>query len=98
MAEVVASAFALRGRADPWLQAAWRSRVAPMLSNWPTFAAVLSGPHGYAPDFLTPAPRTGRPAFTEELASVAATPLDQVAEQVLAGWAGHDAPPEIDRF
>jgi biotin operon repressor len=98
MAEVVASTFALRGGSDPWLQAAWRSRVAPMLSNWPTFAAVLSGPRGYAPDFLTPGPRTGRPTFAEELATVAATPLDQVAEQVLAGWDGHNAPPEIDRF
>jgi hypothetical protein len=24
---------------------------------------VLLGPHGYAPDFLTPAPRTGRPTL-----------------------------------
>jgi hypothetical protein len=98
MAEVVASAFALRGGPDAWLQASWRSRVAPRLPNWPTFAAVLTGPLGYAPDFLTPAPRTGRPALAEELAGVAATPLDQVAEQVAAGWAGHDAPPEIDGF
>jgi biotin operon repressor len=29
---------------------------------------------------------------------VAATPLHQAAEQVLAGWTGHDAPSEIDRF
>jgi hypothetical protein len=98
MAEVVASVFALRGGSDAWLQASWRSQVAPLLSNWPTFAAVLNGPHGYAPDFLTPAPRTGRPTLAEELVSVAATPLDQVAEQVLAGWPGHDAPPEISRF
>ena len=69
-----------------------------MSPRWPTFAAVLTGPHGYAPDFLTPPPRTGRPALAEELADVAATPLDQVAEQVLAGWAGYDAPSEIDRF
>jgi hypothetical protein len=98
MAEVVASVFALRGGSNAWLQASWRARTAPMLPNWPTFAAVLTGPHGYAPDFLTPPPRTGRPALAEELAGVAATPLDQVAEQVLAGWTGHDAPPEIDRF
>lgn len=98
MAEVVASAFALRGGSDAWLQASWRSRVAPVLPTWPTFRAVLLGPRGYAPDFLTPAPRTGRPSLADELAEVAATPLDQVAEQVLAGWTGHDVPPEIERF
>ncbi|TCB97314.1 ArsR family transcriptional regulator [Micromonospora zingiberis] len=98
LAEVVASAFALRGGADRWLQTSWRSRVTPSLPNWPTFRAVLLGPRGYAPDFLTPVPRTGRPTLAQELADVAATPLDQVVEQVVAGWAGHDAPPEIDRF
>ena len=98
MAEVVASAFALRGGSDAWLQASWRAQVAPRLPSWPTFTAVLNGPHGYAPDFLTPPPRTGRPTLADELADVGATPLDQVAEQVLAGWTGHDAPPEIDRF
>ena len=98
MAEIVASAFALRGGSDAWLQASWRSRVAPSLPAWPTFRAVLLGPRGYAPDFLTPAPRTGRPTLADELADVATAPLDLVVEQVLAGWAGHDAPPEIDRF
>lgn len=98
MAEVVASAFALRGGSDTWLQASWRARIAPMLPTWPTFAAVLTAPRGYAPDFLTPPPRTGRPTLAEELAGVAETPLDQVAEQVLAGWTGYGAPAEIDRF
>ncbi|GGQ70964.1 winged helix-turn-helix domain-containing protein [Couchioplanes azureus] len=98
MAEVVASTFALRGGPSAWLQAPWRSRVAPLLPNWPTLQAVLLGPRGYAPDFLTPPPRAGRPTLAEELAEVAATPLDQVAEQTIAGWAGYDTPPEIDRF
>jgi hypothetical protein len=98
MAEIVASAFALRGGSDAWLQASWRSRVAPLLPSWPMFRAVLLGPRGYAPDFLTPGPRTSRPTLADELADVADAPLDQVAEQVLAGWAGHDAPPEIDLF
>ncbi|WP_433824570.1 ArsR/SmtB family transcription factor [Actinoplanes sp. CA-015351] len=98
MAEVVASAFALRSGPDAWLLASWRAQLAPRLPHWPTFTAVLNSPHGYAPDFLTPPPRTGRPTLAGELADVAATPLDQVAEQVLAGWIGHDAPPEIDRF
>jgi biotin operon repressor len=98
VAEVVASAFALRGGPGAWLQASWRARVTPALPRWPTFRAVLLGPRGYAPDFLTPPPRRSRPTLAEELTEVAATPLDRVAEQVLAGWAGHDAPPEIDRF
>jgi hypothetical protein len=98
VAEVAASAFALRGGHDAWLQASWRSRVAPSLPNWPTFRAVFLGPRGYVPDFLTPVPLTGRPTLAEELADVASTPLDQVAEQVLAGWVGSDAPPEIGRF
>lgn len=98
MTEVVASALALRGGTDAWLHASWRSRVAPALPKWPTFRAVLLGPRGYAPDFLTPPPRTSRPTLADELADAAAAPLDQVAEQVIAGWAGHDAPPEIARF
>ncbi|MCA2211297.1 winged helix-turn-helix domain-containing protein [Jidongwangia harbinensis] len=98
MAEVAASAFALRGGSAGWLPASWRSRVTTSLPARPTFRAVLLGPRGYLPDFLTPVPRTARPTLADELAEVAATPLDQVAEEVLAGWAGHDAPPEIDRF
>jgi hypothetical protein len=98
MAEVVASAFALRGGADAWLQASWRSRVTPFLAGWPTFRAVLLAPRGYAPDFLTPAPRTGRPTLAEELAEVALCPADRIAEQAAAGWVGRAAPPEIDRF
>jgi hypothetical protein len=96
LAEVVASVFALRAVGGP--HESWRRRVVPELTRWPTFRAVLCGPLGYAPDFLTPPPRSGRPALADELAEVAATPLDVVAAQVTAGWAGHPAPPEIDRF
>ncbi|WP_127548531.1 winged helix-turn-helix domain-containing protein [Actinoplanes sp. OR16] len=96
LAEVVASAFALRG--DDWLQASWRATVTPSLPRWPTFRAVLLGPRGYAPDFLTPPPRSSHPTLSEELADVAATPLDEVVAQILAGWPGHDAPPEIALF
>jgi len=98
LAEIVASGFALRGGSGDWLRASWRARVTPCLPRWPVLGAVLLGPRGYAPDFLTPIPRTGRPTLAQELAEVAGTPLDQVAEQAIAGWAGHDAPPQIDRF
>ncbi|WP_433374818.1 ArsR/SmtB family transcription factor [Actinoplanes sp. CA-142083] len=97
MAEVVASAFAL-GQDNPWVPPAWRSRVAAAVEAWPVFSAVVLGPHGYAPDFLTPVPRTSRPTLAEELALIAATPPDQVVEQVLAGWEGRTQPPEISDF
>ncbi|MBG0561155.1 helix-turn-helix domain-containing protein [Actinoplanes aureus] len=86
MAEVVASVFALRG--GVWPHTSWRSRVTPMLQRWPTLRAVLLGPRGYAPDFLTPVPRRARPTLDEELAVVAATPLDVVVEQVTAARPG----------
>lgn len=96
MAEVVASAFALRG--ESWPHVSWRARVRPMLVRWPTLRFVLLGPRGYAPDFLTPVPRRARPTLDEELAVVAQTPPDEVVAQVTAGWAGRQAPPEIDGF
>ncbi|SDS40007.1 ArsR/SmtB family transcription factor [Actinoplanes derwentensis] len=95
LAEVVASAFVLRNGGHGGLQASWRSRVLASLPRWPTFRAVLFGPHGHSPDFLTPPPRTARPTLAEELAAMAASPLDEVAAQVSAAWAGHDQPPEI---
>jgi hypothetical protein len=94
MAEVVASAFALRSRSGAY--AGWRSRVD--VSALPTFRAVLLGPHGYAPDFLTPVPAVPRPALADELRAVAGTPLDEVAAQVVAGWAGHPPPPAVRAF
>ncbi|MEU4428877.1 metalloregulator ArsR/SmtB family transcription factor [Actinoplanes sp. NPDC024001] len=95
MAEVVASVFALRG--GSWMHAPWRSRVTPLLANWPTLRAVLLGPRGYAPDFLTPVPSRSRPTLDEELAVVAATPPDVVAQQVIAAWPT-GAPPDIALF
>lgn len=98
MAETVASAIALRRGGDGWPRQSWRGRVAPALPSLRTFGAVLFAPRFSAPDFLTPPPRTARPRLDDELAEVAATPLDQVTEQVLAGWEGHAPPPEIERF
>jgi hypothetical protein len=93
--ELVASTFALR---DPsaWMVAAWRSRVS--LVPYPTFRAVVGGPLGYAPDFLTPVPAAPRPSLNDELRVIAETPLDQVAAEVLAGWPGRAMPPSIAVF
>jgi helix-turn-helix protein len=91
MAEVVASVFAMR---DPFF-GHWRARAAPVLAGLPTLRAVVTG---YAPDFLTPVPLSARPGLDDELRIIAATPLDQVAEEVLAAYPGGDGPPPIVRF
>ncbi|BCJ39560.1 transcriptional regulator [Actinoplanes ianthinogenes] len=97
MAELVASVFALRGGGAGWVRPDWSARVTAGLRSLPTFRAVLCGPRGHAPDFLTPVPAVARPSLDDELAVIAATPLDQVVEQVTAGWVG-SAPPPVARF
>jgi hypothetical protein len=98
MVEVVTSALVLTRPNARWLYDSWTAAVRPRLTGVETFLAVVSGPTCYVPDFLTPVPPVARPTLTDELRAVAATPLDQVASEVHAGWAGHDAPPEIARF
>lgn len=100
LVEVVTSGFALNRPRETWLYGSWAARVRPLLAGagLRTFLAVISGPTCYVPDFLTPVPATARPSLAEELRVVAATPLDRVAAEVAAAWAGHPAPPEIRRF
>jgi biotin operon repressor len=98
MVEVVTSALVLTRPDATWLYDSWRASVRPRLTGVETFLAVVSGPTCYVPDFLTPVPPVARPTLTDELRAVAATPLDQVAAEVHAGWTGHDAPPQIGRF
>jgi DNA-binding transcriptional ArsR family regulator len=99
MVEVVTSAFVLTRPAKNWMYESWRASVGPLVAGarLRTFLAMVSGPC-YVPDFLTPVPATARPSLADELRVVAATPLDWVAEQVDAAWAGHPAPAEIERF
>lgn len=94
MAEVVASLFARRSTS--WMYASWRRDVS--LDDLPMLRAVVDGPHAYAPDFLTPVPRGPRPALSDELRTIAATPPDTAVEQVLTGWRGHADPPEVTWF
>jgi DNA-binding transcriptional ArsR family regulator len=100
MVEVVTSGFALNRPTTFWMYDSWRARVRPRLggAGLGTLQAVVAGPTCYVPDFLTPVPATARPSLDEELRVVAATPLDRVAAEVDAAWAGHPAPPEIRRF
>ncbi len=98
MVEVVTSAFALHDPARYWMYGAWRARVEPRIGGLATFLAVVSGPACYVPDFLTPVPSVARPSLDDELRVLAETPLDRVAAEVDAAWAGHAAPPEIVRF
>jgi DNA-binding transcriptional ArsR family regulator len=94
MAEVVASVFARRSGA--WPSAAWRGRSG--LGRLPMFRAAVDGPLGYAPDFLTPVPAVARPSLADELRAIAATPPSEAVEQMVAGWVGCPAPPEVNRF
>jgi biotin operon repressor len=100
MAEVVASSVALTRPDQFWMYAAWRAQVAPAVaaSHLTTFAAVLARPHGWVPDFLTPVPPVARPLLRDELAMIAATPLDQVAFEIASTWGAVTPPPEAARF
>ncbi|HEX5298521.1 MAG TPA: DUF5937 family protein [Streptosporangiaceae bacterium] len=69
-----------RGRSyhQPWLQLvqprAGRLDLAPLLAVLPR--------HGYVPDFLTPPPRTSRPALLDQLAQISAARPAQVAREL----------------
>jgi DNA-binding transcriptional ArsR family regulator len=100
MVEVVTSCLALNRPTEFWMYGSWRARVRPLIAGaaLETLLAVVSCPTGCVPDFLTPVPATARPTLDEELRTVAAIPLDWVAAEIDAAWAGHPAPPEILRF
>jgi len=101
MAEIVASSVALRQPESFWMYASWRAQVRPVLaaSRLDTFLPVVGSPTRWMPDFLTPVPPVARPLLRDELAVVAATPLDQVAWEVAQAWEGvADPPPTITRF
>ena len=101
MAEVIASSVALTKPDQFWMYASWRAQVRPALAaaRLETFMAVLARPRGWMPDFLSPVPAVARPLLRDELATVAATPLDQVAREVAYAWRGiADVPPVVARF
>lgn len=100
MAEVVTSTLALFNPHGRWMYERWRAGVTPLLAagGLRTFVAVLNGPAGYIPDFLNPVPAQARPSLDDELALIAATPLDEVVREVTDRWAGHRPPPEIARL
>jgi hypothetical protein len=101
MAEVIASSVALTKPDQFWMYASWRAQVRPVLAaaGLRTFLAVAARPRGWVPDFLTPVPATARPLLRDELATIAATPLDRVAAEVAYAWRGiSDVPPVVTRF
>jgi biotin operon repressor len=101
MAEVIASSVALTKPDQFWMYAAWRAQVRPALeaARLDTFLTVVARPRGWVPDFLSPVPAIARPLLRDELAMVAATPLDQVAWEVARAWRGiADVPPVVARF
>ena len=101
MAEVIASSVALTKPEQFWMYASWRARVRPALAEagLETFLAVVARPKGWVPDFLSPVPAVARPLLRDELAMIAATPLDRVAWEVGRAWHGTaDVPPVVARF
>lgn len=101
MAEVIASSVALTKPDQFWMYAGWRARARPALAaaRLDTFLAVVARPRGWVPDFLTPVPPVARPLLRDELATIAATPLDQVAREVAYAWRGiADVPAVVTRF
>ena len=100
MAEVVTSAAALTKPTLYAMYGTWRAQVRPRVAaaRLDTFMAVVAGPGQWIPDFLTPVPTVARPLLRDELRRILETPLDQVVPDVLRGWAGHDAPPQVMRF
>lgn len=101
LAEVIASSVALTKPDQFWMYASWRAQVRPVLAaaRLETFLAVVARPNGWVPDFLTPVPAVARPLLRDELATVAAAPLDQVAHEVAYAWRGiSDVPPVVARF
>lgn len=80
--------------------ATWRAAVAPAVARLrlTTLPALLAGPHHHYPDFLTPIPVVPRPRLADELALVAATPLDRVAHETAEAWYARVPPPEVARF
>ncbi|GAA2583953.1 DUF5937 family protein [Winogradskya consettensis] len=102
MAETMASLVALQETDRFWMYASWRARVTPALAalGLRTLPAVVAHPHVWLPDFLTPVPAIGlpRPRLRDELAQIAATPLDLVAYEMDLAWKGSEPPPEISIF
>ncbi|GAA2482212.1 ArsR/SmtB family transcription factor [Winogradskya humida] len=102
MAETMASLVALQETDRFWMYASWRARVTPALAalGLRTLPAVVAHPHVWLPDFLTPVPAIGhpRPRLRDELAQIAATPLDLVAYEMDLAWKGSEPPPEISMF
>ena len=64
----------------PWVAGATR-RLDTSGVDLPLLTALVR-PAGYLPDFLVPSPRTGRPRFRTALEQVAASPPEDVAEQL----------------
>jgi DNA-binding transcriptional ArsR family regulator len=80
MAEVVTSAIAVRD--GSWQYTRWRSRLGRKADDLDVFWRVIDTAGGGIPDFLTPLPRTARPTLESELATIAATPPERIADEL----------------
>jgi DNA-binding transcriptional ArsR family regulator len=90
MAEIVTSALAVRD--GSWQYTRWRSKLGRKADDLDVFWRVITTADGSVPDFLTPVPRTARPTLEAELATIAATPPDRVAEELSGAGIAVDDP------
>jgi biotin operon repressor len=95
LAELVASARALRRPEKYWQHRPWRERAERLLptAGLEPLLAVLGSATGYVPDFLTPV--GPEPTLAAELRAVARTDPAQVRRQLDRAGVGFVAPDEL---
>jgi DNA-binding transcriptional ArsR family regulator len=79
----------------PWID---RARVAVGDLDLEPLRALLSHPHGYRADFVTPPPDGPYPDFDEELARILATPHDTVRHEIGLTYPDGDVPDAARMF
>jgi DNA-binding transcriptional ArsR family regulator len=80
MWEVLLSLHQLQGRDGAAHYGGWRERARKLLPRPATRLLQLAPPHGYSPDFLTPAEQST--TFDEALESVLSTPSQRMHEEL----------------
>ena len=79
----------------PWID---RARVAARDLDLEPLRALLSYPHGYRADFVTPPPEGPYPDFEQELKRILATPSDIVRREVGMTYPDGDMPEAARAF
>jgi DNA-binding transcriptional ArsR family regulator len=99
MFEMTRSVKALRDPAGAALHLPWVERALPRIADLdlaPLFA--LQGSHVYNPDFVNPPPSGPLVEFEDELATMVATPPEQIAAEVRYAYRGTKLPAVLEPF